>query len=93
MHIASSCSGNGYLATFAAGALLGAGTALVLAPHTGKETRDLIAQRTKELKHSTEDVFTQTAELLRKRKDQVVAALEAGREAMREAEAKPHVPA
>jgi gas vesicle protein len=67
----------GYLAVFAVGALIGAGAALLYAPRSGKDTREMLTQKVAGLKDA-----------LRNKKAEVFAAVEAGKEAMREERAK-----
>ncbi|MBI3849325.1 MAG: YtxH domain-containing protein [Verrucomicrobia bacterium] len=74
----------GFLTAFAVGALMGAGMALLYAPRSGKETRDLLAQRTRELKNKAGDALDQAKETFLGKRAQITAAIEAGKEAMRE---------
>lgn len=46
--------GSGNFGWFLAGAVIGAGAALLLAPQTGKETRDYLGRTTKESRDSME---------------------------------------
>jgi gas vesicle protein len=104
----------GYLAGFLAGALIGAGLALIYAPYSGRETRDLLAQRTREAKDRVGDAVQSTRETVGgalhdarekvgtalqgardaivEKKTEIVAAVAAGREAMREQKANPSNP-
>lgn len=85
----------GYLGWFFLGALAGAATALLLAPQTGKETRELLLEKGGELAQKAQEAMGQAqgraGELLDKGKDyleaqtqRLTAAFEAGREAMKE---------
>lgn len=76
------------LAAFAVGALAGAAIALLYAPRTGRETRELIAQKTRELKDKAGDALDEGKELLLNKKAELLAAVEAGKQAMREEHAK-----
>lgn len=95
----------GFLAAFAAGTLLGAGMALIYAPHSGRKTRDLLAQRAREAKDKVGGALQSTKEktgsalhqarakvgsalhgakaAIREKKTGIVAAVAAGREALR----------
>jgi len=72
----------GILAAFAVGALVGAGIALLYAPQSGKETRDLLARKTRELKDKAGDALDGAKEMVRGKRDQILAAVEAGKDAM-----------
>ena len=78
----------GYLAAFAIGALVGTGAALLYAPRSGKETRELIAKKGRELKGQASDVLDDAKDFLQGKKAEIAAAVEAGKEAMREERAK-----
>jgi gas vesicle protein len=78
----------GYLAAFAIGAALGAGIALLYAPRSGKETREILAKKGLELKDKAEDVLEEAKDFIRSKKQEVTAAVEAGKEAIREERAK-----
>lgn len=77
------------------GALIGAATALLLAPRSGVETRkllmskaregaDLVANRTKTVAGKASEYVERGKELLQQQRDQLSAALEAGKQAYRE---------
>jgi gas vesicle protein len=77
------------------GAMIGAATALLLAPRTGTETRklllakaresaDMVANRTKNVAGKTSDYVERGKELLQQQRDQLSAAFEAGKQAYRE---------
>lgn len=72
----------GIVAAFAVGALVGAGIALLYAPQSGKKTRDLLARKTNELKDNAESMLDDAKEMVRGKKAQIMAAVEAGKEAM-----------
>jgi len=74
----------GYLIAFAIGALVGAGVALLYAPHSGKETRDLLAKKAHELKEKAGDIIDKTKEKITEKKAEISAAVAAGKEAIRE---------
>ncbi len=80
---------------FVLGAFVGAATALLLAPRTGEETRriitskaregaDLVASRGKDVADKTSGYIDRGKELLQQQRDQLNAALEAGKQAYRE---------
>jgi gas vesicle protein len=73
------------LIAFAAGAVVGAGIALLYAPQSGAETRRLIAERAEELKNSTAEKFGEFKGSLKERREQLSAAFEAGKEGYRDA--------
>ena len=86
-------------AFFLAGLGIGAILALLFAPKSGKETRDMIAQkaeegkeymtaRSKELRKQAEELVDKGKDLVTKQKEQLSAALEAGKQAYQEEKAK-----
>jgi gas vesicle protein len=78
----------GYLAAFAIGALVGTGIALLYAPRSGKETRELLAKKGRELKGKASDALDDAKDFVQGNKSELVAAIEAGKDAMREERAK-----
>ena len=77
------------------GAAIGAATALLLAPRSGEETRklllakaregaDLVANRTKSVAGKTSDYIERGKGILQQQRDQLAAALEAGKQAYKE---------
>ena len=81
------------------GAMIGAATALLLAPRSGVETRkllltkaregaDLVANRTKVVAGKISDYKERGKELLQQQLDPLAAALEAGKQAYREEKEK-----
>lgn len=84
-----------FLAGFGIGAIL----ALLFAPQSGKETRDLIAQKaneskdfvsnkSKDLRQQAEEMVEKGKERLAREKEKVSAAYEAGKQAYREEKTK-----
>ena len=67
-------NGTGMFVAAVIGAAVGAGVALLLAPRSGKETRDWLAARTGELKDRTSNALTQGKDAIRR------AAKEVGRD-------------
>jgi gas vesicle protein len=80
----------GYLAAFAIGALVGTGVALLYAPRSGKETRELLAKKGRELKGKASDAMDDAKDFVQGKKAELAAAFEAGKDAMREERAKHH---
>ena len=78
----------GYLAAFAIGALVGTGVALLYAPRSGKETRELLAKKGRELKGKASDALDDAKDFIDGKKAELAAAVEAGKDAMREERAK-----
>jgi gas vesicle protein len=87
---------------FLLGAFVGAATALLLAPRIGIETRklilekaregaDLVANRTKAVADKTSDYMERGKEILQQQRDQLSAALEAGKQAYKEEKNKAQV--
>ena len=84
----------GYLGWFFLGSIAGAATALLLAPKTGRETRELLAERGNEfLKRAQEkagetqgragDLFDKGREYFEEQTQRLASAFEAGRAAMK----------
>lgn len=90
---------NGYSAgavafAFLAGAIIGAGAALLLAPQSGTETRKLLKgyaekaeeealEKAKEAKVALDKAIEQGKQFVNEKKTVLTAAFEAGKEAMR----------
>lgn len=72
------------VAAFLIGALAGAGIALLMAPKSGKETRDMIAGRAQDMKDRAEQALADAKNMLNSRKTEITAAVEAAKEAVRE---------
>jgi gas vesicle protein len=72
----------GIVAAFAVGALVGAGIALLYAPQSGRDTRDRLARKTRELKDGAGEAMDDAKEMVRGKRDQILAAVEAGKDAM-----------
>ena len=85
----SGCVG-GYLAAFAIGALIGTGVALLYAPRSGKETRELLAKKGRDLKDQASDALDNAKDFVQGKKAELAAAVETGKDAMREEQAKHH---
>ena len=84
---------------FLAGLGIGAVVALLFAPRSGKETRDMIVQKaeegrdfvvtkSEEIRKQAEDVVEKGKDLVNKQKDLLSAALDAGKQAYQDEKAK-----
>ena len=78
----------GIITAFAVGALVGAGIALLYAPRSGKETRELIADKGRELKGKATGAIEDARGFIEGKKAEIAAAVEAGKDAMREERTK-----
>ncbi len=87
---------------FVLGAMIGSATALLLAPRSGVETRKLIitkaregadalTNRTKAVAGKTSEYVERGKEILQQQRDQISAAIEAGKQAYREEKDKAQV--
>jgi gas vesicle protein len=85
----------GYLGWFLFGAGLGAAAALLLAPKSGRETRDLLAEKSTELARKAQDLATEaqgqasewldkSRELFEEQTQRLRSAFDAGKQSMRE---------
>jgi len=85
----------GYLGWFFFGGMLGAVTALLLAPRTGRETRELLAERGGEWARRAQEFandaqgragewLDKSRELFEEQTQRLMTAFEAGKDAMRE---------
>ena len=77
-------SGN-LLVAFVIGALTGAAVALLYAPATGEETRELLAQKAREGKAKAREAVDQGRDYYRNQRENLVTAVERGREAFQQA--------
>ena len=68
------------LTTFAVGALIGAGVALLYAPQSGKETRKLLVKKGKLLRDKAQDTVENAQEYIKDRKAGLIAAFHSGEE-------------
>lgn len=85
----------GYLGFFLLGALTGAAAAILITPRTGRETRDLLAERGGEAARRAQDLAREAQERagewiekgrerIEEQTQRLAGAFEAGREAMQE---------
>jgi len=84
-----------YLGWFFLGAALGAAAALLVAPRTGRETRDLLTAKGNEFAEKAQQLATEAQgragewldknrELFEEQTQRLMSAIEAGKQAMRE---------
>jgi len=92
-------NGASKIAFLLAGMGIGAILALLFAPKSGKETRDYLAQKTeegrdyvsargRELRKQAEETVEKAKDVVAKQKEQLSAALEAGKQAYQEEKGK-----
>ena len=85
----------GYLGWFLLGGMIGAVAALLMAPKTGRETRELLAERGNEVAKRAQAMasdaqgragewFDKSRELFEEQTQRLMTAFEAGKDAMRE---------
>jgi gas vesicle protein len=85
----------GYLGWFFLGGIIGAAAALLVAPKTGRQTRDLLLERGNELARRAQEIATdaqgragdwldKSREVFEEQTQRLMSAFEAGKDAMRE---------
>ena len=77
-------SGN-IMVAFVLGALTGAAVALLFAPASGEETRELLGQKAREGKAKAREAMDQGRDFYRTQRDNLVTAVERGRDAFEQA--------
>jgi gas vesicle protein len=77
--------GGGVLLAFLAGAVTGAAVALLFAPATGDETRQFLSDKAREGRERAINAAREGRETLRRHNDQVVSAIDRGRDAFERA--------
>lgn len=73
------------MVAFVLGALTGAAVALLFAPAPGEETREYLGRRAREGKEKAREAFEQGRELYNRQRENIVNAIERGREAFQAA--------
>jgi gas vesicle protein len=73
------------MVAFVIGALTGAAVALLFAPATGEETREFLGQKAREGRDKARDAVDQGREYYRGQRENLVTAVERGREAFQQA--------
>jgi gas vesicle protein len=85
----------GYLGWFFLGGVIGAAAALLVAPKVGRETREMLAERSSEIARRAQEFATEaqgragewldkSRELFEEQTQRLMTAFEAGKDAMRE---------
>ena len=74
-----------FMVAFVMGALTGAAVALLFAPASGEETREYLGQKAREGKAKARDAMDQGRDYYRSQRDNLVTAVERGREAFQQA--------
>jgi gas vesicle protein len=77
-------SGN-LMVAFVIGALTGAAVALLFAPASGEETREFLGQKAREGKAKAREAMDQGRDYYNSQRENLVTAVERGREAFQEA--------
>jgi gas vesicle protein len=73
------------MVAFVIGALTGAAVALLFAPASGEETREYLGQKAREGKAKAREAMDQGKDYYRSQRDNLVTAVERGREAFNQA--------
>jgi gas vesicle protein len=81
------------LMAFVLGAIAGAATALLWAPQSGEETRQLIADRAREGKDKAAEAAQRGREFIDRQRDHLSGAIERGKEAYHRARGTTEEPA
>jgi gas vesicle protein len=76
------------ITAFAIGAAVGAGIALLLAPQSGKETREMIAKKGQDLADGAKKLVEEGKHVAQDVKSRLTSAVDAGKEAVKDATQK-----
>ena len=74
-----------FMVAFVMGALTGAAVALLFAPASGEETRELLAQKAREGKAKAREAMDQGRDYYNSQRDNLATAVERGRDAFNQA--------
>jgi gas vesicle protein len=74
-----------FMVAFVIGALTGAAVALLFAPASGEETREYLGQKAREGKAKAQEAMDQGREYYNNQRENLVTAVERGREAFEQA--------
>ncbi len=78
-------SGSSVIMAFVVGALTGAAVALLFAPASGEETREYLGKKAREGKDKTREAVDQGREYYDRQRDNLVTAVDRGRDAFQQA--------
>jgi gas vesicle protein len=80
--------GGSVLLAFILGAVSGAAVALLYAPATGKETREMLSERAREGRERAREAAERGRQVFNEGRDSLATAIEKGREAYQQARAR-----
>jgi gas vesicle protein len=78
------------LLAFLLGAVAGAAVALLYAPATGRETRELLSERAREGRERATEAAAKGREIINQSRETLATAIERGRDAYRQAREQGH---